>query len=113
MMDGEKQFGGIGVFCQKRLRCIQLDMGCKKHVWVHFKWQGQDFAVAVIYMTVEGTVWTWNESIIQCLLSDLKHLQSKNWITVLLGNFIGHLQELDDADNVYGSQLCYLHSRIA
>ena len=56
-------------------------------------------------MAVEGTDRTWNESIYHCLQADLLCMQSKNWTIFLLGDFNGHLQELDGADNVNGTKL--------
>ena len=69
--DGEKQLGGVGFFCHRKLQCKPLDTGCTEHLWLHLQWQGLQFAIAVIYMAVEGTVEPWNSDIYKCLHVDI------------------------------------------
>ncbi|KAH6945790.1 hypothetical protein HPB50_009948 [Hyalomma asiaticum] len=96
--------GGVGFLWRRDTQWQGVGRNCMDHMWLTGDIMGTSVAVCVIYMAVSGTRLEANEALIECVASDREIL--------ILGDFNGHISELDGYTDPNGNLLLWLAERL-
>ncbi|KAM7291590.1 hypothetical protein ISCGN_028163, partial [Ixodes scapularis] len=105
----DRRGGGIGCLSIKTQQWTRRTPECKEHMWMLGKLMGRPVAIAVVYFW-SGSQEEMNQKIYECLMQDIQELQGQHEV-IVLGDFNGHLEELDGKMDANSRRLMNLARR--
>lgn len=102
-MKGEKAGGGLGVMYDKGSH-LKVLKRCKEHMWIKQETPLNSCTIGLVYMATQGEIPEWNQEIYRCLQKDLTELNT-NEPVMIVGDFNGHIIEIDQREDMNGKQL--------
>ncbi|KAH6948156.1 hypothetical protein HPB50_023106 [Hyalomma asiaticum] len=103
--------GGVGFLWRRDTQWQGVGRNCMDHMWLTGDIMGTSVAVCVIYMAVSGTRLEANEALIECVCQDSECVASDREI-LILGDFNGHMSELDGYTDANGNLSLRLAERL-
>ncbi|KAH7972898.1 hypothetical protein HPB52_018512 [Rhipicephalus sanguineus] len=103
--------GGVGFLWRREQEWQREDRGCADHLWMTGDLMGIPVAVCVVYLTVKGVHYEENERLLECVLGDAERLAGCREV-LILGDFNGHISELDGYTDANGKLLTQLAERL-
>lgn len=91
--DNERQGGGLGCPWTGSQEWTRVRMQCQEHMWVTGHLAGSKVALGVVYLRTGGHE-AENAQICACIREDLRALRQQHEV-LLVGDFNGHLEDLD------------------
>lgn len=102
-MKGEKAGGGLGVMYDKGSH-LKVLKRCKEHMWIKQETPLNSCTRGLVYMATQGEISEWNQEIYRCLQKDLTEINT-NEPVMIVGDFNGHILEIDQREDMNGKQL--------
>lgn len=102
----EKKGGGVGVLYREKtgLQVVNITR-CEEHIWCTIKAEESNLHIAVIYMATRKEDTNWNQGLWRCLEKDMLGIRKMNESIAILGDFNGHLLELDGFEDENGRNM--------
>ncbi|KAH7975017.1 hypothetical protein HPB49_022834 [Dermacentor silvarum] len=103
--------GGVGVLWRRTLSW-QRDMGnCTEHKWITGELLRVPTAICVGYFSVHNVHSEVNSQLVECLCGDIRRMANGKEL-LIVGDFNGHLSELDGYTDAKGDHLRHLAARL-
>ncbi|KAM7306105.1 receptor-type tyrosine-protein phosphatase N2 [Ixodes scapularis] len=105
--EGQRKGRGVGVLCHSSASWQRENKTCQDHIWVTGELLQYPVAVCVVYLAVGNSREDENQASVTCIASDAKTPGvGKN--ILIMGDFNGHLGELDGWEGSNGRRLLWL-----
>lgn len=98
---------GVGLLWRRGLRWKRQKGECRDHLWAVGELLGVPTAVCVLYLSVVSTHQAANAELLACVLNDARKW-AKNQEIIIIGDFNGHVTELDGFTDASGRLLLQL-----
>lgn len=98
--------GGVGVLWRRDLQWQRVQGNCVEHLWVAGEMLGRPTAVCVLYLSPQQHQ-AENVHLVECVRQDAIRLAAEKQL-IILGDFNGHLSELDGRNDANGRLLLQL-----
>ncbi|KAM7313853.1 hypothetical protein ISCGN_003640 [Ixodes scapularis] len=105
--EGQRRGGGVGVLWRDTTVWLRTLDECRDHIWVEGELLQTQVSVCIVYLSVGSARDEENEATIACVTKDIKALEKGRNI-LIMGDFNGHLHELDGWEDANGRRLLNL-----